>query len=79
MRQYLREIRKQSGLSQQDVAEKIQVTRQYYQQIEKGVRQKEMSLPLLIRLSQIFEIPVFDLIEKEVKNFEQCRSKDRDF
>lgn len=74
MREYLREIRKQSGLSQQDVAEKIQITRQYYQQIEKGVRQKEMSLPLLIRLSQIFEVSVLDLVEQEVKNFEQSRS-----
>lgn len=65
MRKYLREIRVRSGKTQRYVAECIGTTRQYYQMIENGERQQNISLDLLQKLSKALEIPLEELIQKE--------------
>jgi len=65
MRSYLVEKRNQLGLSQQDVADLIGVSRQYYNFIENGSRQKKMDIDLLTKLSDALSIPIADLIEME--------------
>lgn len=65
MRDYLKQIRIQKSMNQQDVANRLGIRRQYYNLIENGVRQKNMSLSTLEKLAQVFQVPVTDLIEAE--------------
>lgn len=67
MRLYLRNIRKSQGLTQQNVAEKLNMTPQYYSLIEKGERQDSLSVSLLCKLAEVFNVPVNQLIEAENK------------
>ena len=46
VREYLIEAREKAGLTQQDVANRIGISRQYYQMVETGERQKRMDLSL---------------------------------
>ena len=68
MRKYLVERRNQLELSQQDVADLIGVSRQYYSFIENGSRQKKMDIDLLSKLADALSIPIADLIEMERRN-----------
>lgn len=65
MRDYLKVLRSSLGMSQQSVAKKLYVTRQYYQQIETGDRQMHMGMNLAIKLSEIFEVPLNYIIDQE--------------
>lgn len=65
MRNYLKELRLAKNVSQQDVAKCMGIKRQYYNLIENGVRQKNMSLSVLEKLAGVFEVPVTELIEAE--------------
>lgn len=61
-------MRELKGLSQQDVAETIGITRQYYQQIEAGERQQKMDITLITKLSKAFDISVNQIINNEVQD-----------
>ena len=52
-------------MSMQAVADKIGITRQYYQLIEAGERQKKMDITLVVALSNLFDIPAEQIIEHE--------------
>lgn len=67
MRDYLKELRESKGLSQQNVADSIGITRQYYQQIENGERQKNMGVSLVVQLSNLFGISPEAIINEEQK------------
>lgn len=67
MRGYLKELRESKGLSQQNVADSIGITRQYYQQIENGERQKNMDVSLVVQLSNLFGISPEAIINEEQK------------
>ena len=58
----LRGLRKQRGLTQDDVAKKAGVTRFYISQLESGLR-KNPSLPVLKRLAKALGVPVTALLE----------------
>ena len=60
-------MRESKGLSQQNVAEAIGITRQYYQQIEAGERQQKMDITLITKLSKAFDISVSQIINNEVQ------------
>lgn len=64
-REYLRKLREQHNMSMQAVADKIGITRQYYQLIEAGERQKKMDITLVVALSNLFGIPAEQIIEHE--------------
>lgn len=51
MRDYLISLRSTHKLSQQDVADMVGISRQYYNAIENGNRQKKMDITLLSRES----------------------------
>ena len=53
VREYLIEAREKAGLTQQDVANRIGISRQYYQMVETGERQKRMDLSLAGGLSVV--------------------------
>lgn len=61
-------MRELKGLSQQNVAETIGITRQYYQQIEAGERQQKMDITLITKLSKAFDISVSQIINNEVQD-----------
>lgn len=65
MRTYLKNIRTHSKLSQNDIAKKLGVTRQYYSLIESGDRQKKMDIELIQKLSVVFNVSVEYIIEQE--------------
>lgn len=65
VREYLIEAREKAGLTQQDVANRVGISRQYYQMIETGERQKKMDLSLAGGLSAILNIPITEIVQKE--------------
>ena len=69
MRQHLVSLRNEHGYSQQDVADKLNISRQYYQMIETGERQKKMDISLASGIATLYGISVMD-----VENFEKAIS-----
>lgn len=65
IRKYLIEMREKKQLSQQIVADKIGISRQYYSAIEMGTRQKNMDITLVSALAKIFEVSLGEIIELE--------------
>lgn len=65
MREYLIEAREKAGLTQQDVANRIGISRQYYQMVETGERQKRMDLYLAGVLSVVLNIPIAEIVQRE--------------
>ncbi len=62
---FLSEYRKKAGLTQKQLAEKLDISESYYNQIENGERQKRMDITLISRLSKVLGISVSKLIEYE--------------
>lgn len=65
VREYLIEAREKAGLTQQDVANRIGISRQYYQMVETGERQKRMDLFLAGVLSVVLNIPIAEIVQRE--------------
>ncbi len=65
MREYLKKMREEKGLTLQDVADRIGITRQYYQMIESGERQRKMDITLVKSISEIFGIPLERVVNEE--------------
>lgn len=65
MRGWLASIRKEKGMTQLEVAKKIDVSESYYHYIEAGTRQQKMDLSLAAKLSVVFDIPIEKIIELE--------------
>ena len=65
VREYLIEAREKAGLTQQDVANRIGISRQYYQMVETGERQKRMDLSLADGLSVVLNIPIAEIVQRE--------------
>lgn len=67
MRQYLVDLRVQHGLSQQDVANRLGISRQYYQMIENGERQKHLALSLASSFAVLYGVSVMDIEHQEME------------
>lgn len=65
MREYLVNYRKQSDFSQHYVAKELGISSQYYQMIENGTRQKNMNITLVSKLSDVFHVPMQEIISQE--------------
>ena len=65
MRVYLREIREKIGLSQQQVAEKLGISQNYYCMIETGDRQKKLDLEMAQKLADVFNVTLEFICRKE--------------
>jgi transcriptional regulator with XRE-family HTH domain len=65
VREYLKKMREEKGLSMQDVADKIGISRQYYQMIENGERQRKMDITLVKSIANIFNVTLETIIENE--------------
>lgn len=67
MRAWLRQLRNERGMTQQNVADELGITQQYYSSIENGERQKDIDCSLLSKLSAVFGIPISQIVEEESK------------
>ena len=65
MREWLKKLRENSGLSQQEVAEKLNISRQYYQQIEAGDRHQKMDITLVSKISDLFDVTISTIVKNE--------------
>lgn len=67
MREYLKKLREEKNISQQNVEERTGLSQQYYSLIEIGERQADMSLSVMKKLSEAFDVPLEFIIEEEMK------------
>lgn len=58
MREYLVDLRTKQNESQQDVANALGISRQYYAMIEAGERQKKMDITLVAAIANHFGVSV---------------------
>ncbi len=65
MRDYFVRLREEKGLSQQNVADKLGISRQYYQMIETGDRQKKMDLSIAGGLASILGVSLMEILKLE--------------
>ena len=65
MRDWLQNLRKNKGLTQKEIGEKLGISESYYCSIEKGVRQKKMDMMVASGLSAVFGIPVSEIVQME--------------
>lgn len=65
MRTYLVKRRNELNLSQQDVANSIGISRQYFNSIETGTRQKKMDITLVAKLATALNLTVENIIHAE--------------
>ncbi len=56
------ELRKENGLTQKEVSEKIGVTQQSYNSYEKG--RTAPTIEILVRLSYLYEVPIDIIVDK---------------
>ena len=67
MRKYLKTLRENAKMTQDEAAEKIGISRAYYVRIENGERQKDLDLSFVVRLSGLFNVSVDWIAEQEKK------------
>ncbi len=71
MRGYLREKREQRGLTQQDMASRLDISLSYYNQIENGDRQKNLELLLADKIAHFLGVSIDFIITEETKLLQQ--------
>ncbi len=59
MREKLREVRRNKGLTQREMAEKLKISKSYYCLIEKGKR--GLSLELALKIAEILQKSIEEL------------------
>lgn len=65
-REYLIVMRNERGLTQRDVSQELGISESYYNLIENGSRQKNMSVSILLGLSKVMKVSIKILINKEI-------------
>lgn len=65
MRNWLKTLRENRGLSQDKLANALGINRVYYNMIENGKRQADMSLSLMQKIADFFELSLDDIAELE--------------
>ena len=68
LREYLKKLREEKGMTQQKVAESIGFSQHYYSLIENGERQQKMDVQILNKLAIVFDTSIIKLLELELKN-----------
>lgn len=70
LRKWLLEARKEKGMTQLEVANKLDISEAYYSYIENGSRQKKMDIVLAAKLAVVFEMPIEQIIDLEAKEMD---------
>lgn len=64
-REYLKKMRTDMSLTQQDMANAFGISKQYYNLIELGVNQKNMDLTMVRRIADVFGKTLDDIARHE--------------
>lgn len=67
MRVYLKELRGEMGLTQSEVAKKLNISEGSYSLIENGKRQSKMTIEMAQKLAKIFNVSIDVILENENK------------
>lgn len=70
VKEWLRDLRKEKGLSQVETAKSLGVSQQYLSLIEQGQRQRKLSLDLALKIAKLFDVSV-DFVLKHEKEEEE--------
>lgn len=65
MRVWLKDLRESKGLTQQNVADYLGITKQYYQMVESGSRAKDLTTSIVMSLATLFEISAIEIMRRE--------------
>ena len=65
MRTWLKNSRKGKGITMSKMADLLGISESYYCLIENGERQKRIDISLLVKLSDILQISVIEMIKME--------------
>lgn len=63
MRTWLQNARTKAGFTQQETADRLNLTRQYYTMIENGQRQKSLDILLAKKIGDLFGISLEQIAE----------------
>lgn len=72
MRSWLKDLRQRAGLTQLEVAKKLDISESYYSLIESGTRKKDIGINLIMKMSRIFDIPVEEIIKTSAEVPDTC-------
>ena len=64
IRNNIRKYRKEQGLTQQDLADMIDMSREYICDIENESRHKHLTITTLGRIAEVLDIPIGKFFEK---------------
>lgn len=65
MRAYLKTLREQSNQTQEEIAKQMKCSRQSYNLIENGIRQKSLRAETIFKLAKILNVPATYILEQE--------------
>ena len=71
MRDYLKKLRDEHGLTAAETAKKLDISESYYSLIENGKRQEKMDLVFAAKISAIFSIELSEVLAQE-KLLKEC-------
>ena len=67
MREFLRELRKERGLSQDEISKRMGLTQSFYSMIETGERVERMNLEMAVKLANTLGIDSGEFIKRELE------------
>jgi len=65
VREWLKELRENSKMSQQNIADRLGITQNYYSMIELGTRMPKMTIEMAEKLSDALGVPLATILENE--------------
>ena len=65
MRSWLKKLRQDNSKTQLEIAKKLDISESYYNLIENGERQKQLSMELAQRIADVFGISLDYISEQE--------------
>lgn len=66
MREFLRDLRKERGLSQDEISKRIGLTQSFYSMIETGERVERMNLDMAVKLAKVLGLKLGKFIGYEI-------------
>ncbi|MBQ7755706.1 MAG: helix-turn-helix transcriptional regulator [Oscillospiraceae bacterium] len=77
MREWLKNLREEKEFTQQFVADKLGISKQYYQMIEAHERQKKMDITLATKISVLFDVPLATITKFEAELTEKIAESEK--
>lgn len=66
MREFLKDLRKERGLSQDEISKRIGLTQSFYSMIETGERVERMNLDMAVKLAKVLGLKLEKFISYEI-------------